>query len=57
MTCRCKTYFCYHCGRELTQKQHYSHFKDGPFGKVCWLDKKDPKGHIAGNPLGPKIAN
>ena len=33
--CKRKTYFCYLCGRELTQKFHYSHFYGKPFGEQC----------------------
>lgn len=42
--CVCKARFCYLCGVELLQEQHYSHFQgpgcNGPFGNRC-LGVKD----------------
>jgi predicted RNA-binding Zn-ribbon protein involved in translation (DUF1610 family) len=39
MYCRCKAKFCFLCGLELTEKDHYAHFSapqcTGPFGQRC----------------------
>lgn len=57
--CKCGGHFCYHCGRNLPHnEQHFSHWIDGPFGKMCLGGKMDPKGFlgeclIMGNPVHP----
>lgn len=34
--CITKPNFCFVCGNELTEAQHYSHYKkNGPFGATC----------------------
>ena len=47
VTCRCKAHFCYHCGRLLEEKQHMTHFSDGPYGERCFGGKADQKNHVA----------
>eukprot|EP01065_Artemidia_motanka_P029109 TRINITY_DN3504_c0_g1_i1.p1 TRINITY_DN3504_c0_g1~~TRINITY_DN3504_c0_g1_i1.p1 ORF type:complete len:914 (+),score=197.19 TRINITY_DN3504_c0_g1_i1:59-2800(+) len=46
--CRCGTKYCYHCGRGLPHdKQHYSHWYDGPYGSKCYGGKEDKDGYTA----------
>eukprot|EP00944_MAST-04C_sp_MAST-4C-sp1_P011078 g11078.t1 len=45
--CTCKANYCYLCGRELHENQHYSHFQKGPYGKICYGGGIDKKGRIA----------
>lgn len=33
--CRCKSKFCALCGVKLEESQHYTHFKNAPFGTDC----------------------
>lgn len=45
--CPCKSNYCYLCGRELAENQHYSHFHNGPYGKRCYGGGIDKKGRVA----------
>jgi len=46
--CRCGTHYCYHCGRGLpNEKQHYSHWYDGPYGQKCYGGAPDKDGYRA----------
>ncbi len=45
--CPCKSNYCFLCGRELAENQHYSHFQNGPYGKRCYGGGIDKKGRIA----------
>eukprot|EP01065_Artemidia_motanka_P049604 TRINITY_DN8268_c0_g1_i1.p1 TRINITY_DN8268_c0_g1~~TRINITY_DN8268_c0_g1_i1.p1 ORF type:complete len:632 (+),score=93.62 TRINITY_DN8268_c0_g1_i1:53-1948(+) len=47
LRCRCGVCFCLHCGRQLNEEQHYTHFRDGPFGKKCFGGAVDKAGHQA----------
>jgi hypothetical protein len=33
--CACKANYCYLCGTQLTEADHYTHFKNKPFGNEC----------------------
>eukprot|EP00756_Hemistasia_phaeocysticola_P007997 Hpha_TRINITY_DN14460_c1_g2::TRINITY_DN14460_c1_g2_i1::g.158008::m.158008 len=46
--CRCGTHYCHHCGRALpNEKQHYSHWYDGPYGQKCYGGALDKDGYRA----------
>ena len=45
--CPCKANYCYLCGRELLENQHYSHFVSGPYGEQCYGGRPDKKLRVA----------
>eukprot|EP01065_Artemidia_motanka_P014097 TRINITY_DN18055_c0_g1_i1.p1 TRINITY_DN18055_c0_g1~~TRINITY_DN18055_c0_g1_i1.p1 ORF type:complete len:326 (+),score=58.04 TRINITY_DN18055_c0_g1_i1:66-1043(+) len=45
--CSCRSVFCLICGRQLTEEQHYSHFRDSPYGKLCYGGARDRGKHVA----------